>query len=347
MTNITNKQVLFLSRPTGFPVAGEHLAVQSAQVDIVLEDNDILLRNLYVSADPYLRGRMRDVHDSYVPSFVLGKPFSSGGVSEVVESRNPKFPVGAIVTGETNWEEYSHVSAATAAASDLQIVDGARDSKIPIRYWVGALGMPSKTAYYSLKIIGQPKKGETIYISAASGAVGQIVGQLAKLKGLRVIGSAGSDDKVDFLLKELKFDAAFNYKKGNILENLRRLAPNGIDIYFDNVGGEQLEAALEVLNLHGRVVACGHISVYNGQEPYGVRNLYHLIGKRITIRGFIVDDFEKEESENFRREVSEYLLNGDIIYKEDLVELEDGPKAFVGLLHGERFGKVVIKIADL
>ncbi|KAF9323152.1 hypothetical protein BG006_001711, partial [Podila minutissima] len=219
---------------------------------------------------------------------------------------------------------------------------------IPIRYWVGALGMPSFTAYSSLKIIGQPKKGETIFISAASGAVGQIVGQLAKLQGLRVIGSAGSDEKVEFLLKELKFDAAFNYKKGNILENLRRHAPSGIDIYFDNVGGAQLEAALEVMNLYGRVIACGHISVYNGQEPYGIRNLYHFIGKRITMRGFIVFDWEKDEGENFRREVSEYLLNGDIVYKEDITEsLDDAPEAFVGLLHGERFGKVVIKIADL
>ncbi|KAF9313674.1 hypothetical protein BG003_004922 [Podila horticola] len=342
MVTISNKQVVLLSRPTGFPVAGEHLGVQKTQVDAVLEHNDILLRNLYVSADPYLRGRMRDVKNSYVTSFELGKPFSSGGVSEVIQSRNPSFPVGAIVTGE----EYSHVPA--AAVSGFKVVEGARDSKIPIRYWVGALGMPSFTAYSSLKIIGQPKKGETIFISAASGAVGQVVGQLAKLQGLRVIGSAGSDEKVEYLLKELKFDAAFNYKKGNILENLRSHAPNGIDIYYDNTGGEALEAALEVLNVNGRVVACGHISVYNGQEPHGIRNLFQVIGKRITIRGFIVFDFEEEEGENFRREVSEYLLNGDIIYKEDIVESLDGaPEAFVGLLHGERFGKVVIKIADL
>ncbi|KAF9163415.1 hypothetical protein DFQ26_002544 [Actinomortierella ambigua] len=347
MVHYTNKQVLFLNYPTGFPVVGEHLGLQTTEIDPVLEDNDILLRNLYVSADPYLRGRMRNVHDSYVPSFVLGKPFSSGGVSEVIQSRNPKFPVGAIVVGETNWEEYSHVTGARVAALGLQVVEGgARDSKIPLRYWVGALGMPSKTAYYSLKIIGQPKKGETIYISAASGAVGQIVGQLARLQGLRVIGSAGSDEKVDFLLNELKFDAAFNYKKGNILENLRRFAPKGIDIYFDNVGGEQLEAALEVMNLYGRVISCGAISVYNGQVPYGVRNLHHLIAKRITIRGFIVSDFEKQESANFRREVSEYFLNGDIVYKEDIVDLDDAPNAFVGLLKGERFGKVVIHIAD-
>ncbi|KAI9240743.1 MAG: hypothetical protein BYD32DRAFT_407605 [Podila humilis] len=346
MVNISNKQVVFLSYPTGFPVVGEHLGVQTTQVDAILEENDILLRNLYVSADPYLRGRMRDIQNSYVSSFVLGKPFSSGGVSEVVQSRNPSFPVGAIVTGETYWEEYSHIPA--SAASGFKVVEGARESKIPIRYWVGALGMPSFTAYASLKVIGQPKKGETIYISAASGAVGQVVGQLAKLWGLRVIGSAGSDEKVEFLLKELKFDAAFNYKKGDILENIRSHAPNGIDIYYDNVGGEQLEAALEVLNVYGRVIACGHISVYNGQEPHGIRNLAQVIGKRITIRGFIVWDFEKDEGENFRREVSNYLLNGDIIYKEDVTEgLDSAPEAFVGLLRGDNFGKSVIKIADL
>lgn len=202
--------------------------------------------------------------------------------------------------------------------------------------------------YSSLKIIGQPKKGETIFISAAAGAVGQLVGQLAKHQGLRVIGSVGSDDKVDYLVNELKFDAAFNYKKGDVLENLKRLAPEGIDIYYENVGGVQLEAALEVMNTHGRVVACGMISQYNTQTPYGIRNLTHVIGKRITIRGFIVSDFAAECGADFARDVGSWLVKQEIIYKEDITEgIENAPKAFIGMLQGHNFGKAVVKIADL
>ena len=204
------------------------------------------------------------------------------------------------------------------------------------------------TAYSSLKIIGQPKAGETIFISAAAGAVGQLVGQMAKRLGLRVVGSAGSDDKVEFLLKDLKFDAAFNYKKGNILENLKAAAPEGIDIYYENVGGEQLEAALEVMKLHGRVVACGMISQYNTQEPYGIRNLIQVVGKRITIRGFIVSDFAAECGADFAKDVGSWLVNGEIIYKEDIaVGLDSAPDAFIGMLKGKNFGKQVVKIADL
>ena len=204
------------------------------------------------------------------------------------------------------------------------------------------------TAYSSLKIIGQPKAGETIFISAASGAVGQLVGQIAKRLGLRVVGSAGSDSKVEYLLKELKFDAAFNYKTGNILENLKAAAPEGVDIYYENVGGETLEAALEVMNTHGRIVACGMISQYNTQSPYGVRNLTNIVGKRLTMRGFIVSDFAAECGADFAKDVGSWLVNGEIIYKEDIaVGLDNAPDAFVGMLQGKNFGKQVVKIADL
>jgi len=205
------------------------------------------------------------------------------------------------------------------------------------------------TAYSSLKIIGQPKAGETIFVSAASGAVGQLVGQMAKMMGLRVVGSAGSDEKVDYLIQELGFDAAFNYKKnGTILENLRRAAPEGIDIYYENVGGETLEAALEMMKNHGRVIACGMISQYNTQQPYGIRNLHHIVGKRITMRGFIVSDFVEQCASDFTRDVSSWLLNNEIIYKEDICDgLDKSPEAFVGMLQGKNFGKQVVKIADL
>lgn len=204
------------------------------------------------------------------------------------------------------------------------------------------------TAYSSLKIIGQPKAGETIFISAASGAVGQLVGQIAKKLGLRVVGSAGTDQKVEYLLKELKFDAAFNYKNGSILESLKAAAPEGIDIYYENVGGETLEAALEVMKNHGRVIACGMISTYNTQTPYGVRNLSQIVIKRITMRGFIVSDFAAECGADFVKDVGSWLAKGEIIYKEDIADgIDRAPDAFVGMLQGKNFGKQVVKIADL
>lgn len=196
--------------------------------------------------------------------------------------------------------------------------------------------------------IGQPKAGETIFISAASGAVGQLVGQIAKLKGLRVVGSAGSDQKVEFLLKELKFDAAFNYRKGNILESLRAAAPEGIDIYYDNVGGETLEAALDVLKTHGRIVVCGMISGYNTNESYHVKNLIQILLKRLTIKGFVVAEFNEEVKRSFQKDVTAWLLEDKIVYREDITEgLENAPEAFVGIFEGKNFGKAVVKIADL
>ena len=269
---------------------------------------------------------------------------NGSGVSEVIESNNPAFPVGEIVTGNINWEERSVIPG----GQGLRIIPNGRNSKIPLSNYVGVLGMPGMTAYSSLKIIGQPKAGETIFISAASGAVGQLVGQIAKRQGLRVIGSAGSDEKVAFLLNELKFDAAFNYKKGVILENLSRLAPEGVDIYYENVGGETLEAALEVMNNYGRIVVCGMISAYNNPNPYGIKNLMQLIGKRLTMRGFIVSDFAAECAADFSRDIGGWLVNNEIIYKEDVaVGLDSAPEAFVGMLNGKNFGKQVVKIADL
>jgi len=341
---VQNKSVIFLKHPTEFPVVGEHIEVQTKELNVTLQPNDVLVKNLFISLDPYMRGRMRDTDKSYTAGFQLGHVLNGSGVSEVIESKNDAFPVGTVVTGFVGWEEFSLVPG----AQGLRALPDARTSPIPLSAYIGVLGMPGMTAYSSLKIIGQPKKGETIFISAAAGAVGQLVGQLAKHQGLRVIGSVGSDDKVDYLVNELKFDAAFNYKKGDVLENLKRLAPEGIDIYYENVGGVQLEAALEVMNTHGRVVACGMISQYNTQTPYGIRNLTHVIGKRITIRGFIVSDFAAECGADFARDVGSWLVKQEIIYKEDITEgIENAPKAFIGMLQGHNFGKAVVKIADL
>ncbi|KAF9903021.1 hypothetical protein EC991_004272 [Linnemannia zychae] len=340
---VQNKSAVFLKYPTEYPVTGEHMEIQSKELTAELKENDVLLRNLYFSLDPYMRGRMRNAK-SYVPGFQIGEAMSGYGISEVIESKNDAYPVGAIVSGLTGWQEYSVIPG----ASGLRVLPGARESPIPLSAHLGVLGMPGLTAYASLKIIGEPKAGETIFVSAAAGAVGQLVGQMAKKLGLRVVGSAGSDDKVDYLINDLKFDAAFNYKKnGTILENLKKAAPEGIDIYYENVGGETLEAALEVMNLKGRVIACGMISQYNTQQPYGIRNLHHFVSKRITMRGFIVSDFVGE-SAAFAKDVGSWLVNKEIIYREDIAEgIEASPEAFVGMLKGKNFGKQVVHIADL
>ncbi|KAF8939719.1 hypothetical protein BGZ58_008908 [Dissophora ornata] len=341
MVKASNRAVLFLKTPEGFPVPGEHLAfVEAIDLDQELNENEVLTRNIYISVDPYVRGRMTPMPTS----FTAGKPIDSLAVGEVVASRNPKFPVGSIVAGYLGWEDYTRVPATT----QLEIIEGARESKIPLTSYVGVLGMPGLTAYGSLLEIGQPKAGETIFVSAASGAVGQLVCQIAKLKGLRVIGSVGSDDKVEYLLKTLKIDAAFNYNKGKLVESLRAAAPEGIDIYYDCVGGEALEAALTVLKGYGRVIACGMMSGYNVAIPYHVKNLFLIVPKRLKIQGFVVSDFSDEVRKRFMKEVGTWLEDGKIVYKEDItVGLENAPEAFVGLLRGKNFGKAVVKIADL
>ncbi|KAF8931569.1 putative zinc-type alcohol dehydrogenase-like protein PB24D3.08c [Dissophora ornata] len=345
MVKSSNKAIVFLKTPDKYPIAGEHLGfVEAKELDQDLNDNEVLVRNLYISLDPYLRHRMQDTAPAYTSRFTVGQPIENYGVGEVVASKNRRIPAGSIVVGFLGWEEYTRVHD----SNSVTIIEGARESKIPLSFYVGVLGMPGFTAYSSFFEIGKPKAGETIFISAASGAVGQVVGQLAKLKGLRVIGSAGSDDKVEYLLKTLKFDAAFNYKKGNILESLRAAAPEGIDIYYENVGGETLEAALEVFNNHGRIVVCGMISSYNAVTPYGVKNLFQVVAKRLKMEGFIVNDYSDEVRERFEKEVKAWLLEGKIVYKEDItVGLENATEAFVGMLQGKNFGKAVVEIADL
>ncbi|KAF9115729.1 hypothetical protein BGX27_006676 [Mortierella sp. AM989] len=342
----SNTSIIYLKHPTEFPVVGEHLAPKTEpDFNPVLKDGEVLTRNLVFSLDPYMRGKMRSVDKkSYSPAFEIGKPLDARGVAEVIESKNPKYPKGSIIHAFIGWEEYTVVPDLPTT----RIIPEVRETKLPLSSYVGVLGMPGLTAYASLKDIGKPKTGETIFISAASGAVGQLAGQLAKAWGLTVIGSVGSDEKVEFLLKEVGFDFAFNYKKQTAHDALKSLAPNGIDIYFENVGGETLEAALDHMNNYGRIIACGMISQYNSTEPYGIRNLMQVVSKRLTIRGFIVADFHEQYFADFFREVRELLLNGKIIYRVDEAKgIEAAPEAFVGLLKGKNFGKQVVKVADL
>ncbi|KAF9930297.1 hypothetical protein FBU30_000643 [Linnemannia zychae] len=343
---VLNKSVVFLKYPTEFPVPGEHFTLETNNnFNPTLNNNDILLHNKFFSLDPYMRGRMTD-RESYIPPFEIGKTMEGYGVAEVIESKNPSFPVGSWVSGFTGWEIYTLVPAAKTSLLNLLPKNAETSKKIPLSAYVGVLGMPGFTAYSSLKIIGQPKVNETIYISAASGAVGQLVGQMARMYSLRVVGSAGTDEKVAYLLNDLKFDAAFNYHKGGpIIDHLRRAAPEGIDIYFDNVGGETLDAALECMRLHGRIIVCGMISQYNTTKPYGVTGLVNVLIKRLVMRGFINTDFLGDCLDEFMVDVTRWIENDEIIYREDEVDgIEKSLDAFVGMLNGRNFGKQVVKL---
>lgn len=334
MSTITSREIRLASRPKGHPTAANFTL---AQVELEpLQEGQVLVRNLYMSVDPYMRGRMNDAK-SYVPPFELGKPLEGGAVGEVIESRAKEFKPGDIVVSFLGWREYCIVrpQALRAVARDVQ----------PLSVYLGALGMTGMTAWVGLQLV-DVKAGDIIYISGAAGAVGSVAGQLAKLRGCRVIGSAGSTEKITFLRDECGFDSAFDYKRGPVLEQLNHAAPDGIDVYFDNVGGEALEAALSALRVHGRIIACGAISGYNEETPrIGPSNLFTMITKRLTMKGMIVSDWLDRQAE-FEKEVGGYFRAGKIKNKETVVHgIESAADAFIGLFHGQNVGKMVVKLA--
>ena len=338
-----SREIRLASRPTGVPTATT-FSLGAVEVPPPA-DGQVLVRNLFMSVDPYMRGRMNDVK-SYVPPFQVGQPLEGGAVGEVIESRAPGVAAGAIVTSSKGWRDRF-----VADPRELRVVDG---SVQPLSVYLGALGMTGFTAWIGLDLVGV-KSGEVIFISAAAGAVGSVAGQLAKLRGCRVIGSAGSAEKVRLLTDELGFDAAFNYKDGlraeasakagDVYTQLKQAAPDGIDVYFDNVGGDHLEAAFSSLKDHGRVAACGQISRYNADVPMpGPRNMFLVVTKRLTIRGFIVFDAIKRMPE-FLAEVAPHVKSGRIRSKETIVAgLEHAPQAFINLFSGENVGKMIVKI---
>eukprot|EP01098_Paradermamoeba_levis_P007779 TRINITY_DN323_c0_g2_i4.p1 TRINITY_DN323_c0_g2~~TRINITY_DN323_c0_g2_i4.p1 ORF type:complete len:351 (+),score=125.45 TRINITY_DN323_c0_g2_i4:1279-2331(+) len=348
---LSNKRVIYLKAPTGFPVPNQDTAVDTTTVSEELPENSLLLKNLYLSLDPYMRGRMRDPSvKSYAPAFTIGDAMTGGGVSEVFRSTHPDYKVGDIVQGMIGWEEYTTVisDAAIQGRGLKKLPAEVKSLGVPLSYFIGVLGMPGLTAYVGLHKFLEPKSGETLFISAAAGAVGQLVGQLGKILGLRVVGSAGEDEKVEYLLKELKFDAAFNYKKVDTGKALKEFCPNGIDLYFENVGGETLDHVLTNCNKFARIAACGMISQYNNApgEGYGVKNLMQVVPKQIKISGFIIGDHAAPYLERFQKEVGGYLREGKVVYKEDVtVGLDGAQEAFVGMLKGKNFGKAVVKIA--
>ena len=328
-----NKEIRFASRPVGMP-ALDNFNIVDADVPQV-NDGEVLVRTLYISVDPYLRGRMRE-GKSYVPQFEVGQVIESGAVGEVVESRSPKFQPGDIVTGMFGWRLRNVVKAEGL----MKVPPG-----VPVTTALGVLGMPGLTAYFGLLDIGQPKAGETVVVSGAAGAVGMTVCQIAKIKGCRTVGIAGSDDKNQYLRDELGVDAAINYKNPGILQALKESCPNGVDVYFDNVGGEVSDAVLPLLNHGARIVICGQISLYNLDKPdIGPRPQPALLVNSALMKGFIITGYAARFPEGVTQ-LAQWLGAGKLKYAESVVEgFENTPRAFIGLFSGENLGKQIVKI---
>ncbi|MCG5445169.1 NADP-dependent oxidoreductase [Micromonospora sp. NIE79] len=329
----SNREIHLASRPQGWPTEDTFRLVETEVP--TPGPGQIVVRNQYMSVDPYMRGRMNDVK-SYVAPFALDAPLDGAAIGEVVASEAVDIAVGTTVLHGLGWREYALLDAAAARPVDPSIA--------PVSAYLSVLGMTGLTAYAGLLEVAAMKPGETVFVSAAAGAVGSLVGQIAKLKGAgRVIGSAGSPAKVE-RLRALGFDAAFDYHDG-VRESLRAAAPDGIDVYFDNVGGDHLEAAISAMNLHGRAAICGMIAQYNATEPPAApRNLALVIGKRLTLRGFLVNDHNNVRAA-FVRDVSGWLRDGTLSYDETIVDgIENAPEAFIGVLRGDNLGKMLVKV---
>ncbi|CAM5431649.1 NADP-dependent oxidoreductase [Streptomyces avidinii] len=321
-------------RPQGWPVA-EDFALREAPVNAEPAAGRILVRNLHMSVDPYMRGRMNDAK-SYVPPFQLDQPMQGGAVGEIVASAAEGFAVGDHVLHPFGWREYAELDAANATKVDASIA--------PLSAYLGVLGMPGLTAYAGLFEVASFKEGDSVFVSGAAGAVGSLVGQFAKIKGAsRVIGSAGSDEKVTLLTEKFGFDTAFNYKNAPVGEQLPKAAPDGIDVYFDNVGGDHLEAAISALNPFGRATLCGAIAHYNDTEAApGPRNLMNVIGKRLRLQGILVNDHAALQPQ-FVQDVAGWLRSGQLVADETVVEgVENATEAFLGMLRGENTGKMIV-----
>jgi hypothetical protein len=336
MPNI-NRQITLASRPVGYPKLSDFKLVESPIP--VPQEGEILVCTLYLSLDPYQRGRMSDA-PSYAKPVQIGEVMIGEIVGKVIESHHPEFKEGEIIAGFLGWQEY--------ALSDGKGIRRVDPTLAPISTALGVLGMPGMTAYFGLLDLGKPQPGETVLVSGAAGAVGSIVGQIAKIKGCRVVGSAGSDTKVDFLVKELGFDAAFNYKTvSDYFEKLKELCPNGIDIYFDNVGGPLTDAVFRWINVKARVVICGQIHDYNLEKPeLGPRFLRQLIIKRARVEGFLVFDYADRYGEALQQ-LAEWFKAGKLKYRETIAEgIENAPQAFISMLKGGNIGKQLVKVSE-
>ncbi len=330
-----NRQVLLRRRPVGAPRPDDFEIVESPAP--APGDGQILCRTIYLSLDPYMRGRMNEGR-SYAASVEPGQAMVGGTVSQVVESKHPGFARGDFVVGYDGWQAWAVSSGAGVRKLD--------PSPAPISTALGVLGMPGMTAYVGLLDIGQPKPGETVVVSAASGAVGSAVGQIARIKGCRVVGVAGSADKCDYVVRELGFDACVDHRTQELFPALSQACPRGIDVYFDNVGGAVLAAALRLLNLNARIPLCGMISQYNATELPPGPNLLPLLVNRAIVRGFIVSD-HVDRLRAFLADCTAWVREGRLKYREDVVEgLDAAPRALIGLLEGRNFGKLLVRVAQ-
>lgn len=331
-------EIRLASRPHGEPTSANFEIAQVELGDI--GEGEVLVRNVFISVDPYMRGRMNDAK-SYVPPFEVGQVMQGGAVGEVVASHSDELSVGDVVVHNFGWR-----NLAVGPAKAFQIVAA---GAAPLSHYLGILGMTGLTAYAGLVAVAAFKAPDAVFVSGAAGAVGSAVGQMARLLGSpRVIGSAGSDEKVELLVGDLGFNAAFNYRTGRVTELLAEAAPEGIDVYFDNVGGAHLEAAINSLRNFGRIAACGSVSNYNATEPLpGPSNLAYIVGKRLTMRGFIVGDHVDLRPE-FVASVGKWIRDGDLHVSETIVDgLENAPAAFIGMLRGENVGKMIVQVGEL
>ena len=326
------KRIVLASRPRGEATA-DHFRLEEVPVP-ALKDGEVLVRNHYLSLDPYMRMRMEDVK-SYAAPQALNDTVIGGTVGEVVESKNPKFAVGDKVLGMFGWSEMG--------VSDGSLLRKLDTSHIPLSAYLGAVGMPGMTAWYGLTQIMQPKEGETIVVSAASGAVGSVAGQLAKLRGCRAVGIAGGREKCDYVVKELGLDACVDYKAGNLQEDLARATPGGIDAVFENVGGAGFDACLARMNPFGRIALCGLIAGYDGQAV-PIHNVRAFIAMRLTMRGFIVSEHMELWPQGLK-ELGTLVAAGKLKFRESIAQgLESAPGAFIGLFKGRNFGKQLVKL---
>ena len=330
-----NQQILFVKRPVGW-VDQSCFALQACD-EPVAGPQDVLVQAIYLSLDPYLRGRMNE-GPSYAPGFALGKPIVSRVVGRVIASNNARFATGDYVWGFLDWA----LRTVAPRGEGLTRIDPALGR---ISLAISALGMPGLTAWVGAIELGKPAPGDTVYISSAAGAVGQLAGQFARRAGARVVGSAGSDDKVAWLLERCRFDAAFNYKSIDLDDALREHCPRGIDVYFDNVGGTTLEAALRHANVGARFPVCGMISAYNATEDRGIRGLQALLTKRIAMTGYLVGDHVHKLPAYLAR-VAPWFRSGEMVFHEDIVQgLENAPASLIGMMKGEAIGKRLVQVA--
>jgi hypothetical protein len=333
---IVNKQILLKSRPAGM-VSKEHFETVETSLPVSLNEGELLVKALFVSVDPYMRGRM-SASKSYVQPYEVGKPISGGVVAEVMGSKHTDFRSGDVVLGNLTWTEQQVVNGS--------VVTKLQQGLAPLSYYLGILGMPGLTAYFGLLHIGEPKLGETVVVSGAAGAVGVVVGQIAKIKGCRVVGIAGSDSKVSYLKNELHFDEVINYHTATDMSAaIAKACPDGVDVYYDNVGGEISDAVLQYINKFARIIVCGQISMYNSTEiPTGPRPQIALIKNSAFMKGFIVSDFSEHFPEGVKQ-LATWIGEGKLEYQETIMKGFDAlPDAFIGLFRGDNTGKLLVEI---